>query len=348
MALNRRTFLRAGPIGVLGAGALLTACARPGRPAVDITMTATESDVDLGAGVVVRTWTWDGQVPAREIRLSRGQTMRVKLANHLPQDTTIHWHGLAIPNVMDGVPVLTQRPVAPGGTFDYEFAVPDAGTYWAHPHFGSQLDRGLYAPLIIEDPADGADYDDELTVVVDDWLDGTGTNPDAVLETLRRTGMKKMEPGGPGVTPDTPLGDDGGDVSYPYFVANGRVPADPRVVDYKPGRRIRLRIINAGGDTAFRVGLPGIPLTVTHTDGFPVVPRQVDSVLLGMGERADAVIAINDTSVPLVAAPYGKPGHARVDLRVDNAPVRTDAAGFAAALQRQVPLNTATLVPTPP
>ena len=160
--------------------------------------------------------------------------------------------------------------------------------------------------------------------------------------------MKKMEPGGPGVTPDTPLGDDGGDVSYPYFVANGRVPADPRVVDYKPGRRIRLRIINAGGDTAFRVGLPGIPMTVTHTDGFPVVPRQVDSVLLGMGERADAVIAINDTSVPLVAAPYGKPGHARVDLRVDNAPVRTDAAGFAAALQRQVPLNTATLVPAPP
>ena len=87
MALNRRTFLRAGPIGVLGAGALPTACARPGRPAVDITMTATESDVDLGAGVVVRTWTWDGQVPAREIRLSRGQTMRVELANHLPQDT---------------------------------------------------------------------------------------------------------------------------------------------------------------------------------------------------------------------------------------------------------------------
>ena len=159
--------------------------------------------------------------------------------------------------------------------------------------------------------------------------------------------MKKMEPGGPGVTPDTPLGGDGGDVSYPYFVANGRVPADPRVVDYKPGRRIRLRIINAGGDTAFRVGVPGVPMTVTHTDGFPVVPRQVDSVLLGMGERADAVIVVGDMSVPLVAAPYGKTGHARVDLRVNSAPVRTDAAGFAAALQRQVPLDTATLVPTP-
>jgi multicopper oxidase len=347
MALDRRSFLRAGSIGALGAGALLTACARPARPAVDITMTATESDVDLGAGVVVRTWTWDGQVPAREIRLTRGQTMRVKLANQLPQDTTIHWHGLAIPNAMDGVPVLTQQPVKPGGTFDYEFAVPDAGTYWAHPHFGAQLDRGLYAPLIIEDPADGADYDDELTVVLDDWLDGTGTTPEAVLETLRRTGMKKMEPGGPGVTPSTPLGDDGGDVSYPYFVVNGRVPADRRVVDYQPGRRIRLRIINAGGDTTFRVGLPGVPMTVTHTDGFPVLPRQVDSVLLGMGERADAVIVMNDRSTPLVAAPYGKPGHARMDLRVNNAPVSTDVPGFAAALQRQVPLNTATLVPTP-
>ena len=152
MALDRRTFLRAGTAGLLGGSALLGACSRPPRPAVDITMTAGISDIDIGGGVVVRTWAWDGRVPANQIRLARGQTMRVELVNNLPTDTTTHWHGLAIPNAMDGVPDLTQQPVPPGRAFLYEFTVPDAGTYWAHPHFGSQLDRGMYAPLIVEDP----------------------------------------------------------------------------------------------------------------------------------------------------------------------------------------------------
>ncbi|MCB0950444.1 MAG: multicopper oxidase family protein [Mycobacterium sp.] len=349
MPLDRRTFLKAGTIGALAGGAVLTACSRPDRPAADATMTAAVSDIDLGAGVVVSTWAWDGRVPANEIRLSRGDTLRITLANDLPEPSTIHWHGLAIPNDMDGVPILTQQAVAPGSTFGYEFVVPDSGTYWAHPHYGSQLDRGLYAPVIIEDPADGDDYDDELTLVVDDWLDGVGTNPNAVFEDLQRTGMKPMEPGGPGVTPTMPLGQDGGDVTYPYFLINGRVPADPQVVDYPARRRIRLRIINAGGDTAFRVGIPGIPLLVTHTDGFPVVPRQTDSVLLGMGERADAIITLDDSSVPIVAAPYGKDGYAQLNLRVGGTPLTGDPAAvqrFVTALDRQVPLDTATLEPT--
>ena len=128
---------------------------------------------------------------------------------------------------MDGVPVLTQAPVPKGQTFNYDFVVPDAGTYWAHSHVGTQLDRGLYLPLIIEDPDERADYDDELVIVVDDWIDGTGTNPDQVLENLRKTGMKPMAPGGMGVSPTSPLGQDGGDVTYPYFIINGRVTADP-------------------------------------------------------------------------------------------------------------------------
>ena len=82
--------------------------------------------------------------------------------------------------------------------------------------------------MIIEDPDEKADYDEELVLVLDDWIDGTGTNPDQVLENLRETGMKPMEPGGPGVTPTTPLGADGGDVTYPYFVINGRVRTDPQ------------------------------------------------------------------------------------------------------------------------
>ncbi|WP_370329241.1 multicopper oxidase domain-containing protein [Mycolicibacterium hippocampi] len=349
MPMDRRTFLRAGTIGALAGGTLLGGCARPPRPGADATMTATVTDIDLGAGVVVSTWAWNGRVPADEIRLARGQTLQITLANELPEPSTIHWHGLAIPNDMDGVPVLTQQAVAPGSTFRYEFVVPDGGTYWAHPHFGSQLDRGLYAPVIVEDPADGADYDDELTLVLDDWLDGTGTDPDAVFDNLRRTGMAPMEPGGPGVSTTMPLGRDGGDVVYPYYLINGRVPNDPRIVEYPPRRRIRLRIINAGGDTAFRVGVPGIPMTVTHTDGYPVVPQQTDSVLLGMGERADAILALGDSSVPVVAAPYGKDGWAQLNLRVAGAPLPGDQVAvdrFAAQLAQQAPLDTATLRPT--
>lgn len=347
MALDRRAFLRAGALGTLAGGALLAGCSRQAAPPSPTTMTAAETEIDLG-GVVVQTWAWDGQVPGKEIRLTRGQSLQRTLVNNLPEPSSIHWHGLAVPNPMDGVPVLTQKAVPPGETFDYHFDVSQSGTYWAHPHYGSQLDRGLYAPLIIEDPGDGGDYDDELVVVLDDWLDGTGTNPDKVLEDLRKNGMK-MDPGGPGVSPTTPMGTDGGDVTYPYFLINGRVPADPQVARYRPGQRVRLRIINAGGDTTFRVGVPGTVLSVTHTDGYPVVPVQTGSVLLGMGERADAVITVPDTSVPLVAAAYGKDGYAQLNLRVGDAGptgANADAAAFATALAGQVPLDTATLVPT--
>lgn len=341
--MDRRSFLAA---GALGAAGLAVGCGRSAAtPDLDIAMDATVSDVGLGADVTVRTWSWGGAVPGREIRLRKGQTMRAAVRNTLPDPTTVHWHGLAIPNPMDGVPVLTQDPIAANQDFTYEFTVPDAGTYWAHSHVGTQLDRGLYAPLIIEDPSDGDDYDDELVVVTDDWIDGTGTTPDQVLADLRKTGMHGMDPG-TGVTPSTPLGSDGGDVTYPYFLANGRVPADPQVVDFRAGQRIRLRIVNAGSDTAFRVAVPDAAMTVTHTDGYPVEPRQTDSVLLGMGERADAIITITD-SVPVLVVPEGKQGHARVDIRVDGRPVTKDVDAAVEAIRRQIPLDTATLAAAP-
>ncbi len=130
------------------------------------------------------------------------------------------------------MPVLTQAAIARGQRFNYEFVVPDSGTYWYHSHEGTQTDRGLFGPLIIEDPAERADYDDELVLALDDWIDGTGTNPDQVLENLKKNGMASMGPMPPdaGVTPTTPLGD----VSYPYFVINGRVTTDPQTVDCLP------------------------------------------------------------------------------------------------------------------
>ena len=224
--IGRRRFLA---LGAVGAAGIAAACSKPAPPPgptpADLTLAAGATDIDL-AGVTAHTWAYGDQVPAREIRLRKGQRLRADLTNALSQGVTAHWHGIAIVNDMDGVPDLTQAAVPNGQTFAYDFVVPDAGTYWFHSHVGTQLDRGLYGPLIIEDPDERVDYNDELVVVLDDWIDGTGTNPDLVLEKLRKTGMA-MSPGGPGVTPTTPLGDDGGDVTYPYFLINGRVAGRP-------------------------------------------------------------------------------------------------------------------------
>lgn len=316
------------------------------RSTVGVAMIPSETSIDLG-GVAVRIWAFDGSVPAKEIRLRRGQALYADVTNRLTAPTTVHWHGLAIPNPMDGVPV-TQAAIAPGRRFTYQFVPPDAGTHWLHSHVGTQLDRGLYGPLIIEDPNEKADYDDELVIVLDDWIDGTGTDPGQVLANLKKNGMASMGPEDPGagVTPTTPLGDDGGDVTYPYFLINGRISADPQVADYPAGVRLRLRVINAGSDTAFRVAVPGTTMTVTHTDGFPVVPRQADSVILGIGERVDAIITVTQ-SVPVVAAAERKNGNALLNIRVNGAPSGVDIGGFVAALRGSVVLNTATLPAAP-
>lgn len=102
------------------------------------------------------------------------------------------------------------------------------------------------------------------------------------------------------------LGGDPGDVIYPYYIINGRIPEAPTTFQAKPGQRIRIRFINAGSDTAFRVALAGHRMTVTHTDGFPVVPTDVDALLIGMGERYDVIVTAGDDVFPLVGLAEGK------------------------------------------
>lgn len=285
-------------------------------------LTAEPVTLDLG-GKTAKTWAYRGASATKPLRGNVGDTLKVDFTNDLPDPTSLHWHGLALRNDMDGVPSLTQEPIEPGGSFDYEFTLPEPGTFWFHPHVGTQLDRGLYAPLIIDDPNEKGDYDKEWVIVLDDWLDGVTATPDEVLAELEK-GM--MDHGGMDMGPmrmgntlmgaTSPLlGGDAGDVYYPLYLINGTPANDPQTFTAKPGERIRLRIINAGGDTAFRFGVSEHPLTITHTDGFPVEPHEAESVVLGMGERYDAVITAGDGAFAVVAEALGKQDQALAILR---------------------------------
>jgi multicopper oxidase len=323
-----------------------------------VSLIAGAGRVDLG-GRTVETWSYGGQVPAPEIRVRPGDTLVAVLDNQLPVPTTVHWHGLELRYTMDGVPDITQQQVAAGGLFVYDFGVPrQPGTYWFHPHVGVQLDRGLYGPLIIEDPHEPLAYEHDWTVVLDDWIDGVTATPDQVLATLSRgmgsmtgtsgTGMPAASPSPstgamgtsaaaaspmpgmatPGASPaaavpgvmltgaSSPLlGGDAGDVRYPFYVINGRMASAPRTATARPGQRARIRLINAAGDTAFRVALGGHRLRVVHADGYPVQPVDTDAVLLGMGERYDVIVTLGDGVFPLVAAAEGKHGTALALIR---------------------------------
>jgi multicopper oxidase len=289
---------------------------RPTPRLLTATLPAQRTQVDLG-GRVVRTWAYGDAVPGPLLRGRVGDTLVVRVDNRLPEDTTVHWHGLAIPNDMDGVPDLTQTAIAPGQHGTYRFALPHPGTYWYHPHVGVQADRGLYGALIVDDPVEPGRYDLELLVVLDDWLDGTGRSTDEVMRDMQG-GMGAMEMGSR--PRSAVLGSEGGDVSYPHYLLNGRLPSAPVTFRARPGQRARIRIVNAGADTAFRVALGGHRLTVTHSDGFPVRPVAVDTLVVAMGERYDLDVRLGDGAFPLVAAAEGKHGHARAVVRTASGP----------------------------
>ncbi|WP_030343972.1 multicopper oxidase family protein [Streptomyces sp. NRRL S-1022] len=302
--------------------------------------TAAETKLDLG-GRSVRTWAYNEEVPGPLVRVTAGDVLDLTLANRLPASTTLHSHGVRLRCDMDGVPDLTQRAIASGDDFRYHFVAKHPGTYLLHSHVGMQPDRALYAPLVVDDPKEPLSYDKEWVVVVDDWLDGVeGSTPENVLEQLKPggamdMGTMAMGPGHGSASPGRQtsahpsphrksagpvrvlhdsysrmLHGEGGSVAYPHYLINGRLPGNPSVFRCRPGDRVRLRIINAGSETAFRVALGDHPMTVTHTDGYPVKHKKTDALLVGMAERYDVLVTVKDGVFPLVALAEGKKGRA--------------------------------------
>ncbi len=332
-ALSRREFLRAsGQVGLgavalaAGGGALLPgrsgATEHPGPGGVrEIHLEAREVRWELAPGKVIRAMAYNDQIPGPEIRLKEGERVRVVLKNALPEPTTIHWHGVDVPNRMDGVPGITQKPVQPGETFSYEFEATPPGTRWYHTHFQEhrQLDLGLYAPLIIE-PAqrDPFPFDREHTLVFDDWATGTGRPvPGTGAGTAGGGGgMGGMMGGMMGRMMEGMMGRRGmggmmggrEEPAYDTMTINGRAYPATQPLKILQGERIRLRLINTSADHTHVIRLAGHRLTVTHTDGNPLrQPVEVDAVPLAPAERYDVAFLADRPGVWFLSCT--QPGH---------------------------------------
>jgi FtsP/CotA-like multicopper oxidase with cupredoxin domain len=217
---------------------------------------------------------FNDSVPGPVIRAKRGERVRVRVINDLDEPTTVHWHGVRIDNAMDGVPDLTQKPIAPGESFDYDFVAPDAGTYWYHSHFRTyeQVDRGLYGALIIEEP-EPIGVDRDIWLVFDDWRLLPNNCIDLASYGDRREWAREGRIGN-------------------TFTVNGKI--NP-VFPIKRGERVRLRCVNACNAMSVSFDMFGLPLQTIAYDGQTLVTpiRRINSTLsLWPGQRIDFVVDV--------------------------------------------------------
>ena len=226
-------------------------------------------------------WTYNGINPGPQIRLKRNEKVKVRLTNELDEPTMIHWHGIRIDNAMDGTP-LVQNPVPNGESFDYEFAVPDAGTYWYHPHMNSskQVEHGLYGALIVEEETPPADTED-MVLVLDDWL----INDDGTLNTDTFGDIRIAAHGGR-------MGN--------WFTVNGQ--SRPKL-EAPAAKRLRLRLINCANARIMNIQMKGAEPVIIAMDGQPLaLPRDAGTkpLQLGPGGRVDVIV--RRSSEPIVIA----------------------------------------------
>ena len=304
MSFTRRQVL-GGLIGLgvvgLGAGGARYWLGRPfDRKTHDYELIAAPHDIELVPGHVTPAWAFGGQAPGVELRCRQGDELRVRFINHLPEATTIHWHGIRLPLEMDGVPYVSQLPVLPGEYFDYRFIVPDAGSYWYHPHQSSaeQLGRGLVGPLIIEE-REPSGFLHERTLCLKSWhvdKEGAFTAFSVPREAAREGTRGRLS---------TING-----VSLPTL----ELPA---------GQVVRLRLINVDNTVTYRLNLPKGEARIYALDGNPIAPRPLGKEYwLGPGMRIDLAL-----KVPEVGADELSLRNGPLRLATIKAIASNDAAG---------------------
>ena len=267
-----------------------------------LTMTVEDATLSTGQRIGPAVMV-NGTIPGPLVRLQEGQDLVVDLVNDSSDETSIHWHGLLLPFLMDGVPGVSMAAVQPGETFRYEFPIRQAGTYWWHAHT-LQEPMGHYGPLVIDPatPDHSHHHDREFVLVLSDWSE---MHPHTIMRKLK-LGEAHFNYARTTATDDYDLsGEDRrmwarmrmmptdiADVSAPAYsyLVNGHGPQDGLELAYQPGERIRLRIINAAAMTFFNVRIPGLPMTVINADGQDVRPVEVDEFQIGNAETYDVLI----------------------------------------------------------
>ena len=272
---------------------------------VEVTLAARPYRYPRVTGANFTGLAYNGRVPGPLLRVRYGQTFRARFINHSGGLSTIHWHGMILPNAMDGVPYVTQAPVPDGGEFIYTYQPDPPGLRWYHSHVGGQDALGLFGAFLVEDPREPR-ADVEAVLVLHDVPDmrslwsavagkskammnvPPGLNGDGMRALPAMSGMRPM--GGMGGMSDAmksmPMGDE---VQYLSHCLSGAAYPRTRPLIVKVGQTVRLRILNASPTLTHYVRLAGHKLRVTHSDGNPL-PRAVtvDALRIGVAERYDA------------------------------------------------------------
>jgi CopA family copper-resistance protein len=292
----------------------------------------------------------NGTVPAPTLRFREGEAVTLNVRNTLRESTSIHWHGIILPNAMDGVPGLTFRGIGSGETFTYRFPIRQSGTYWYHSHSGMQEQTGLYGPLILEPRGrEPYGYQRDYVVMLSDWTD---EEPMTIVSNLkqqsdyynhhrrtvgtfaedsRREGMSaaigdRLMWGRMRMSP-TDIMDVTG-ATYTFLV-NGQPPAGNWTALFAPGESVRLRFINGSSMTTFDVRIPGLDLRIVAADGSDVQPVTVEEFRIGVAETFDVIVRPRTGAYTIFAQAQDRSGYARGTLAV--------RAGLEAAVPRLDP-----------
>ncbi|SFP22285.1 copper resistance system multicopper oxidase [Qipengyuania nanhaisediminis] len=261
----------------------------------------------------------NGTVPGPLVRLREGQNVKLHVTNHLEEDSSIHWHGLLVPFQFDGVPGVSFPGIKPGETFTYEFPIRQSGTYWWHSHSGLQEQAGHYGPIVVESADPDPRYDRDYVVLLSEFTPihpheimrklkvgehyfnrqmQTATDGEMSGEMRRMWGEMRMNP--------RDISDVTG-TTYTYLI-NGHGPADDLQLEFQPGERVRLRVINGSAMTFFNVRIPGVPMTVIQADGQDVADVEVDEFQIGVAETYDVIVTPPAGSHALVAEAMDRSG----------------------------------------
>lgn len=303
---------------MLGLGGWEAFAAPSGGRLLPEVLTGTDLDLRIGeipvnlTGRARTAQVINGTLPGPTLRLREGDTVTIRVHNTLADDeASIHWHGLIVPAAMDGVPGLSFHGIHPGATYTYRFTLKQHGTYWYHSHSGFQEQRGVYAPLVVE-PREPEPFtvDREHVILLSDWTDESPTRVyqrlkkdgdyynfrqrtvadfvrDARRDGLRATLAERRAWGAMRMNA-ADLADVTG-TTYTYLM-NGQPPAANWTGLFRPGERVRLRLINGSAMSYFDVRIPGVALTVVAADGLPVRPVTVDELRIAAAETYDVIV----------------------------------------------------------